>query len=336
MLHITNGDSTVARIVAGGIAGTVIPWRDPLHVGPIPADLDLDSLRKVRARYIASYNLGTYRQLLADLRGRDRTLITADEHEEVVLWFEHDLHDQFQLLQILDWFARHPSNRNRRSLICIDRFPGVEPFHGLGQLSGSQMATLFPTRQPVSREQLQLARSAWAAIRSADPTAIEAVIASNTDALPFLRSALTRLLEEYPSAQTGLSRTEHQALEALLEGPATPVWLFQASNAKEDAPFLGDIIFWTFLYQMSVGPHPLIASTDGPQLPDPLADPDSAEFAASTIQLTDSGRDVLAGKADAIDLNGIDRWIGGVHLSGAGSTWRWDETGSAGQLFRVA
>jgi len=34
---------------------------------------------------------------------------------------------------------------------------------------------------------------------------------------------------------------------------------------------------------------------------------------------------VLAGKADHITLNGIDRWIGGVHLFGNQVPWRWDE-----------
>ena len=38
---------------------------------------------------------------------------------------------------------------------------------------------------------------------------------------------------------------------------------------------------------------------------------------ASEVHLTDFGRDVLAGHANAIDENGIDDWIGGVHLSGS-------------------
>jgi len=34
---------------------------------------------------------------------------------------------------------------------------------------------------------------------------------------------------------------------------------------------------------------------------------------------------VLAGRADQIALNGIDRWIGGVHLTGRDGGWRWDD-----------
>jgi hypothetical protein len=40
--------------------------------------------------------------------------------------------------------------------------------------------------------------------------------------------------------------------------------------------------------------------------------------------LTAAGRDVLDRRADAVHLNGIDRWRGGVRLAGAESDWRWD------------
>jgi hypothetical protein len=37
---------------------------------------------------------------------------------------------------------------------------------------------------------------------------------------------------------------------------------------------------------------------------------------AARLIVTDFGRKVIAGKADAIAFNGIDRWLGGVHLEG--------------------
>jgi hypothetical protein len=44
-----------------------------------------------------------------------------------------------------------------------------------------------------------------------------------------------------------------------------------------------------------------------------------------TLSLTDTGRDVLEAKADWVQINGIDQWLGGVHLQGEESTWRWNE-----------
>jgi hypothetical protein len=43
------------------------------------------------------------------------------------------------------------------------------------------------------------------------------------------------------------------------------------------------------------------------------------------VHLTGTGARVLAGQADQIALNGIDRWIGGVHLQGRHVPWRWDD-----------
>ena len=33
----------------------------------------------------------------------------------------------------------------------------------------------------------------------------------------------------------------------------------------------------------------------------------------------------LAAEADHVTLNGLDRWIGGVHLNGRHARWRWDD-----------
>lgn len=39
-------------------------------------------------------------------------------------------------------------------MICIEAFPVVTPFYGLGQLTPAQLASLSPDRQPVNAEQL--------------------------------------------------------------------------------------------------------------------------------------------------------------------------------------
>jgi hypothetical protein len=72
----------------------------------------------------------------------------------------------------------------------------------------------------------------------------------------------------------------------------------------EEAIYLGDLSFFNILETLASAPHPLLIE-DG------------------KIHVTDTGRDVLAARADHIALNGIDRWLGGVHLTTA-QTWRWD------------
>jgi hypothetical protein len=47
--------------------------------------------------------------------------------------------------------------------------------------------------------------------------------------------------------------------------------------------------------------------------------------ASTDVRLTDAGHGVLAGADDHVRLNGVDRWIGGVHLAGDAAPWRWNE-----------
>jgi len=336
MLHITNGDSTAGTIALSGIPGRVVPWRDVLHEGPIPAGLGPDELRDVRARFIADAGWGSYDQVLAEFVERDQQVAAFREHAEVVLWFEHDLYDQLQLLQILDWLMGQSHGQTTLTLICIGSFPGVSPFHGLGQLTPTQIATLYPGRRRVTTDQLELARAGWNAVRSPDPTAIERIIASDTGALPFLGAALRRFLEEYPGLRDGLSRTERQVVELLRVGICTPAELFLAISDREERPFLGDLTLWTYLHGLASGPVSLLLPMDGGPLSLPAPGGNPGQFVRRRLSLTDSGHGVAAGELDYVTLNGIDRWLGGVHLAGRAAPWRWDDTADRARLRRVA
>ncbi|HYW10257.1 MAG TPA: DUF1835 domain-containing protein, partial [Longimicrobium sp.] len=101
-LHVTNGDHAADALRAAGMSGTVVAWRDVLHEGPVPAGLALPELGAVRAAWIAEQGWGA-----ADFRERDAALARFATHDETVLWFEHDLYDQLQLLQVVDWLAEH-------------------------------------------------------------------------------------------------------------------------------------------------------------------------------------------------------------------------------------
>lgn len=57
-------------------------------------------------------------------------------------------------------------------MICINAFPGVTPFYGLGQLTPAQLASLWLDRQPVAAEQRALGARAWEAFTSPDPQAV--------------------------------------------------------------------------------------------------------------------------------------------------------------------
>jgi hypothetical protein len=202
--------------------------------------------------------------------------------------------------------------------VCIGEFPGVPQFKGLGQLAPHQLAALLDARQPVSAAQLTIGRAAWRAFTSPDPTSLESFLRSDTAPLPFLDRALRRHLEEFPSARGGLSRTEERILRLVRERASAPVDAFLALHRLEDCFYVGDASFWRILRELAGGRVPLIALETGVArhgLPD------------GTIRLTAAGEAVLDGRADAVRLRGIERWLGGVRLAGrTESPWRWDGT----------
>jgi hypothetical protein len=311
MLHVTNGDAAVDTMRSAGIEGDILPWRDVLHDGPVPAGLGMEALSRVRAEFIAGRDWGAAGEVHRDFADRDAALAASPAHDEVVLWFEHDLYDQLQLIQLLDWFADHP--HPRLSL--------VNPAEYLGPAPPERLRELFPARAPVTEAQLALGRAAWEAFRATDPRRVEAVVRGDTSALPHLAPALVRWMEELPAAGTGLSRSERSALEVLrAKGPTMLMSLYtDAHHHVEQAVWMGDWSFNAIVDALAAAETPLLAWLDPP--------PDDGEYAVTLqrrLRLTDAGEQVLDGVQDAVRLNGIDRWWGGVHLHGRDVPWRWD------------
>ena len=87
---------------------------------------------------------------------------------------------------------------------------------------------------------------------------------------------------------------------------------------------MGDLSFFRLLLGLASAKHPLVQTADASGLR--LDEYGSAieKWANSPVTITDVGRHVLEGRADAVKLNGIDRWVGGVHLTGDRAAWRWD------------
>lgn len=313
LLHLTNGDCVAGTLREAGLGGEVSITADVLHDGPAPAGLSAERWRKVRARYLAESGHRGYDECLRDLAEWDRKVEEAPNYEEVILWFEHDLFDQLNLIRLLTLLSGLPLANTRLSLVCIGEYPGIEPFHGLGQLVAEQLAALFDERSSVTAGEVSLAREAWLAFCSSDPSGLEALLDRNTSALPFLAGALRRHLEEFPSTQGGLSRTERQALLALAGGPLPFSELFPAVQRMEEQVFQGDLSFLGVLRRLASGPHPLVKL-------EPSA---SGSLHSQTASLTRTGRQILEGEGDWVHIAGIDRWLGGVHLRGIEAPWRW-------------
>jgi hypothetical protein len=294
----------VATLRRTGLAPEIVAWRDALHEGPVP-EVDDDELRAVRARFLAGGNADAEAPVRRSLDQRDEALAAAARDGEFVLWFEADLYDQLQLAQILARLAALGVAPERITLICIGEHLGIARFGGLGELNADQLAALPATAAvTLGDDALELAASAWAALRAPEPTGLEAIATARSPELRFLPEAFDRLGREYPSTRDGLSLTERRLLAAVADGGATPAGAFLRAAARETRPFLGDTWAFAALDRLGAARMPLVEG--------------------EPLRVTDAGARVLAGAEDYVALNGMDRWVGGVHLVGS-ALWRWDE-----------
>jgi hypothetical protein len=316
MLHLTNGRAVVPKI-REAVRGVVVPWDDVLHEGPVPTGLGPAALRERRADFLAGGGAGAFKEILEGLEQRDRALdnaLTDPRCDEIVLWFEHDLYDQLQLIQILD---RVPIDGGPRISL-------VQTTDYLGHQESSVYPVLFDGRRFVTSAERIAARDAWAAFRSPDPRAIVDLLPRIT-VLPILGPALLRHLQQFPSMRNGLSRTEQETLDVVASGVTRLSDLFVATQKREEAFFMGDAGFLFHIKGLINSHRPLLTVTTrtASGIPAPFVSSD-IRCIELEVALTSLGESVLNGESDRVELCAIDRWLGGVYLSGHGPVWRWD------------
>lgn len=308
VLHITNGSSAVDIMRKSGLEGDLLPWDDVLHVGPVPAKLSFEALSEVRAEYII--NQGWADADMVDRLFRERGVLMShiEKYEKVILWFEHDLYDQLQILEILNYLSSVSFDLNRLSMICTENY--------LGRLNAEEIAVLKQYEEGVSQEQIDLAVKVWKAFREHTPLFWAKLLHKNTKVLPFLHGTIHRMLEEYPSESNGLSRTQNDILDIVSNGEYRLGRIFAEQQKREKRVFLGDTVFIDIVNEMMVVNFPLLISNLGDRVELPFSQDQQ-------MSITQKGLDVLSGKVHWLEIHTVDKWLGGVHLSKK-NVWLWN------------
>lgn len=315
-LHLRCGSDLRDGLRNAGFAGAFLEFADPYCQGPVCAGPDFHALR---ARFLAdAYGLD-----LTDVRTRQRreydALGRAAETERVVLWFEHDSFDQLILARVLHGFANGVCPETLE-LICIDSFPGIQRFIGLGQLGPAELRSLWPSRELVGVDQLELGSAVWLALTEPSPVALHSIAAAGTPSLSPMASALHRHLQELPWTTDGLSLTQRLALETLRDGPCTAGALFRTLTLKtEPLPFLGDLMFWHVLDDLAAVAHPPFEA---------CAENVREPRQHRRLALTPTGEALLDARLDWLSLDPRPRWIGGVCARPGSPVWRWSPSES--------
>lgn len=306
-LHVVDGESTAGSLRQARLCSkrNILSWHDALYTGPVPHGLTLRRLSQLRSRFWT-------RKSATEFDQRNATLARHGDYGEIVLWFGSTSICQLSLVQLLHWFEKHRGDDTGLSLVSA---------YG-GWLKPEQILQACGSRQPITPSQMRLGRRVWLAFSSPSPKTLSQLLTADLRPLPEIRDTISFLLREYPERHSGLSRLERKLLRTVdclgITSPAVTV------GTTLQSELVGDTLLFDFLRRFISAPHPLL------RFATPFKGPlRNFRFNSSQIEMTVAGRAVLAGEADHIALNGIDRWIGGVHLFGHQVPWRWDERKSA-------
>ncbi len=258
-LHITSGDIAGENLSKAGLPGEVFVWHDILYDGPRNPGWPTEETLKARALFLEETTAGGLDRglILATLRKQYQKLEGATIYGCVILWLDACLFDQSMLAHILT--CLHQKKIRNVELLCVDTFPGIIPYHGLGQLSPEQLASLYGQHRPVTQEQYEFAILVDQVFATQDLSTLSELSGINDAPLPWFPAAAARWLQEQPDFISGLGLLERLALEAIRGGDDTPGKIFTTVAAADTPPrYWGDITLWAKINGLASRVPPLV------------------------------------------------------------------------------
>lgn len=304
ILHVSH--SFAGEIGKSGLpcAANNLEWLDLLSAGPVAA-LPLKELTALRMDYL--HRKGSFIKT-GELPARDEGILQFREYDEICLWFGPLVEEQLCLLQVLDALAEQDMAEVRVT------HPNGDPCWF------DKLEPAWNDRQSVSMLLLNRSREAWRLFCGSDPELLFEFAKKHEESFPCISAAFLILLQELPRTRDGLSAIEATLLESIA-GDSRLDFAMAKAAVWHDWNWFRFPLVADLARNLLDGPAPLIALLEQGEW-------DRTTFrslAQRRVRLTEAGRAVIAGEADAIQLRGIDRWIGGLHLRGTAVPWRWDK-----------
>ena len=264
-LHITSGDIAGKNISLADIPGEVFVWHDILYDGPRNPGWPTDETLFARSLFIERVTGGGLDRhyVLETFNTQYAKLKTLKSYGKIILWFDACLFDQSMLCHILT--CMRFLGFLKAELLCVDAFPKIVPYNGLGQLSPLQLESVYKQKRPLTDKQFLFAKRVDKAFANQDKTELQKLTNEIQTPLPWIPAAVSRWLQEQPDPDTGLGHLEQLALKAIKNGCSKPGEIFSRVSQQDTAPqFWGDITLWEKINSLANREPPLVRIT-GPE-----------------------------------------------------------------------
>jgi hypothetical protein len=212
ILHITNGDSTTNYLQKLKFSGEFITWREMLCEGKTTSDVGSEAFWKNRFEFFkTSYNVSKQKFINYTLK-EYRNLCNEKNQKEIVLWFEHDLFCQINMLAIISWLKRYRKGYHI-SLVCCGKVGNSKKMLGFPELNETQLKSHFKNRIELTQDDIEYADYIWQLYCSESPLRLETVYKYNPmSPFQYLATAIEAHLKRFPSIENGLNSIENTIL----------------------------------------------------------------------------------------------------------------------------
>ena len=315
-LHIVLGSSAagVLRQAFDLPRHSLLIHDDLLSCGPLIPLRSIDEWRKQREKYLRT--LYPF-EFAFDSAHRDLLSCTEDlrDSQKVTLWLGTGVADQLLLAWLIQLFRLLNVDLNKLQVIQFSIEPNSRyEVLGIGMLNADK---LKEHPEPFVPDQVAIDSldKAWSAITNSSPFQLIEFLESEPGPLPFLQRSLQSLVVRFPDLESGLSLWDFELLRQVVEkGPtAAKVVGFTIIRLIDHLDCVGDAYLFSRLKRLG-----------DPSLNQPLVmlSGNTSELRETEVLPTDTGKAVLDGAVNAVTLNGIDDWVGGIHLdSAADNVW---------------
>ncbi len=215
-LHITNGDILTEKLRTLKLQGDIITWREMLCEGKTETNVGSESFWKTRFEFL-NKNYKISKSWFIDKTLKEyRTLCNHKQEDHIVLWFEHDLFDQINMLAVISWLKTHRPYA-QISLVSGDGEGKSANLLGLGSLNDDQLRKLFNNRTLLTQDDVEYADYVWQLYCSDNPIRLENLKDFDSFQFAHLSGAIEAHLLRFPTIKNGLNAVENNILKLAVD-----------------------------------------------------------------------------------------------------------------------
>lgn len=250
VLHITNGDVFTSRLKKLKIKGDIITWREMLCEGRTISDVGSESFWKIRFDFLNKVYKVPKRSFIDLTLKEYRSLCNHKMHDQIVLWFEHDLFCQINMVAVISWLKKYRGG-NSISLICSGKEDKTDKLYNLADLSDEKLMKMYGNRIELNEDDIEFADYIWHLYCEDNPIRMESFENFNSSQFEYLPDAIHAHLRRFPSVANGLNDPENFVLNlAATKKPKSQEELVRLALENQKIYGFGDMQFLQIIKEL--------------------------------------------------------------------------------------